>query len=64
MNLAGIVVAGVLTLFVQRRYYVVRRRRHLADPIRTEAGLPLGRSMRGSTEGPGWEETQRKSGSA
>jgi uncharacterized hydrophobic protein (TIGR00271 family) len=47
VNLAGIVVAGVLTLFVQRRYYVARRRKHLRDPVRGEAGLPVGRSMRG-----------------
>jgi uncharacterized hydrophobic protein (TIGR00271 family) len=60
INLAGIVASGVLTLFVQRRYYVVRRRRHLVDPIRTEAGLPLGRSMRGTTEVPGWEEAQKE----
>ena len=46
VNLAGIVVAGVFTLFVQRRYYVVRRRRHLMDPARSAAGLPLGRSAR------------------
>jgi uncharacterized hydrophobic protein (TIGR00271 family) len=64
VNLAGIVASGVLTLFIQRRYYVVRRRRHLLDPIRTEAGLPLGRSMRGTTEVPGWDEVQRKRGSA
>jgi uncharacterized hydrophobic protein (TIGR00271 family) len=63
INLAGIVAAGVLTLFVQRRYYVARRRRHLMDPIRTGAGLPLGRSTRGTTEVPGWEELQeRKAG--
>jgi uncharacterized hydrophobic protein (TIGR00271 family) len=60
INLAGIVTSGVLTLFVQRRYYVMRRRKHLMDPIRTEAGLPLGRSMRGTTEVPGWEEIQKK----
>ena len=60
VNLAGIVVAGVLTLFVQRRYYVSRRRKHLSDPVRTEAGLPLGRSMRGTTEAPGWEDMQEK----
>ena len=60
INLAGIVAAGVLTLFVQRRYYVARRRKHLMDPVRTEAGLPLGRSMRGTTEVPGWEERQKK----
>jgi uncharacterized hydrophobic protein (TIGR00271 family) len=52
INLAGIVAAGVLTLFVQRRYYVARRRKHLMDPVRTEAGLPLGRSLRGTTQVP------------
>jgi uncharacterized hydrophobic protein (TIGR00271 family) len=46
INLAGIVAAGVITLFVQRRYYVARRRRHLRDPVRREAGLPVGRSTR------------------
>jgi uncharacterized hydrophobic protein (TIGR00271 family) len=60
VNLAGIVASGLLTLFVQRRYYVTRRRKHLMDPVRTEAGLPLGRSMRGTTEVPGWEERQEK----
>jgi uncharacterized hydrophobic protein (TIGR00271 family) len=60
VNLAGIVAAGVLTLFVQRRWYVARRRKHLMDPMRTEAGLPLGRSMRGTTEVPGWEDIQKK----
>jgi uncharacterized hydrophobic protein (TIGR00271 family) len=46
INLSGIVAAGVLTLFVQRRYYVARRRKHLMDPVRSEAGLPVGRSTR------------------
>jgi uncharacterized hydrophobic protein (TIGR00271 family) len=46
INLGGIVLAGVLTLFIQRRYYVSRRRRHLMDPVRSEAGLPVGRSIR------------------
>jgi uncharacterized hydrophobic protein (TIGR00271 family) len=64
INLGGIVAAGLITLFVQRRYYVARRRRHLLDPIRTQAGLPLGRSMRGTTEVPGWEELQKRKGSA
>ena len=59
INLGGIVVSGVLTLFVQRRYYVTRRRRHLMDPIRTEAGLPLGRSTRGTTEVKGWDEASK-----
>jgi uncharacterized hydrophobic protein (TIGR00271 family) len=61
INLAGIVASGLITLFVQRRYYVARRRRHLMDPIRTEAGLPLGRSVRGTTEVPGWDEVKDRS---
>ena len=60
INLCGIVVAGILTLYVQRRYYVARRRKHLLDPIRREAGLPLGRSARGTTEVPDWEELQER----
>ncbi|MBN1531008.1 MAG: DUF389 domain-containing protein [Thermoleophilaceae bacterium] len=46
VNLLAIVLAGVLTLFVQRRYYVRRRRDHLMDPARAKAGLPLGHSAR------------------
>jgi uncharacterized hydrophobic protein (TIGR00271 family) len=48
VNLASIVAAGVLTLFVQRQHYLRRRRRHMRDPVRREAGLPMGRSRRGS----------------
>ena len=44
INLSTIVLAGVLTLFIQRRYYVTRRRKHLSDPMRAAAGLPVGRS--------------------
>jgi uncharacterized hydrophobic protein (TIGR00271 family) len=51
INLAGIIAAGVITLFIQRRYYVARRRRHLADPVRSEAGLPVGRSARSRRTG-------------
>ena len=40
INLTAILVAGILTLFVQRRLYVRRRREHLRDPIREAAGLP------------------------
>jgi uncharacterized hydrophobic protein (TIGR00271 family) len=58
INLLAIVAAGVLTLFVQRRYYVARRRKHLLDPSRTAAGLPIGRSMRGSKQVRGWRERQ------
>jgi uncharacterized hydrophobic protein (TIGR00271 family) len=48
VNLASIVVAGVATLFIQRQEYLRRRRRHMRDPVRMEAGLPMGRSRRGS----------------
>jgi uncharacterized hydrophobic protein (TIGR00271 family) len=48
INLAAIVAAGVLTLFVQRRLYVRRRVRHLSDPTRAQAGLPVGWSSRRS----------------
>jgi uncharacterized hydrophobic protein (TIGR00271 family) len=59
INLLAIVVAGVLTLFVQRRYYVARRRKHLMDPSRTAAGLPIGRSMRGGPKRVrGWRDRQ------
>jgi uncharacterized hydrophobic protein (TIGR00271 family) len=46
INLAGIVMAGIFTLLVQRRYYAVRRRRHLHDRARVSAGLPVGRGPR------------------
>ena len=42
INLTSIVLAGVLTLYIQRRYYVARRRKHLEDPSRAAAGLPVG----------------------
>ena len=48
INLCAIVLAGVITLFIQRRYYVARRRRHLMDPARSAAGLPLGHRARGT----------------
>jgi uncharacterized hydrophobic protein (TIGR00271 family) len=45
INLTSIVLAGVLTLFIQRIDYVKRRRKHLSDPARSAAGLPIGRSV-------------------
>jgi uncharacterized hydrophobic protein (TIGR00271 family) len=48
INLCTIVLAGVITLFIQRRYYVAQRRRHLMDPARPAAGLPLGHRARGT----------------
>jgi uncharacterized hydrophobic protein (TIGR00271 family) len=44
INLTSIVLAGVITLFIQRSYYVTRRRKHLSDPARSAAGLPIGHS--------------------
>ena len=55
INLVSIVVAGLVTLFIQRRYYVTRRRRHLMDPARTAAGLPISGSPR-ARRLPGWRE--------
>ena len=46
VNLSMIVLAGVITLFVQRLLYRRRRIRHLSDPARQQAGLPIGHSAR------------------
>ena len=46
VNLSMIVLAGVSTLFVQRVLYQRRRVRHLKDPVRETAGLPVGHSAR------------------
>lgn len=40
LNLIGIVLAGVGTLFVERRLFRKRRQRHRADDSRAVAGLP------------------------
>jgi len=40
LNLAAIVLAGITTLFIQRKLYERRRRRHLGDGLRSVAGLP------------------------
>ena len=47
LNLFAILLAGIGTLFVQRRLYVRRRRRHLHHEARERAGLPIGQSRRG-----------------
>jgi uncharacterized hydrophobic protein (TIGR00271 family) len=44
VNLAGIMLAGIGTLFLQRRLYMRRRVRHLKHEAREVAGLPIGRS--------------------
>jgi uncharacterized hydrophobic protein (TIGR00271 family) len=61
VNLVMIVVAGVLTLYVQRRLYIARRKKHLDAPYRKAAGLPLGRTRVGATatESPAERETGR-----
>ena len=46
VNLTAILLAGVVTLYVQRLLYVRRRRAHLHDTAREAAGLPLGHSRR------------------
>lgn len=51
INLAGILMAGTVTLWIQRMLYRRRRIRHLRDPLRRRAGLPVGRSLHSSDEG-------------
>jgi uncharacterized hydrophobic protein (TIGR00271 family) len=46
LNLSAIFLACMGTLYLQRRIYIRRRRRHLQEPQRSAAGLPLGRSRR------------------
>jgi uncharacterized hydrophobic protein (TIGR00271 family) len=43
INLVGLFGGGISRLYVQRRMYEKRRRRHLDDAARELAGLPLGR---------------------
>jgi uncharacterized hydrophobic protein (TIGR00271 family) len=49
VNLAGILMAGTLCLWLQRTLYMRRRRKHLTDPMRRAAGLPMGQSLRGTS---------------
>ncbi len=44
INIGGILIAGVMTLYVQRLFYRRRRVEHLHAPGRSRAGLPIGRS--------------------
>jgi uncharacterized hydrophobic protein (TIGR00271 family) len=46
LNLTAILLAGIATLFIQRRIYLRRRIAHLEDASRAAGGLPLGRSRR------------------
>ena len=47
-NVAMILASGILTLYVQRRLYIARRRRHLAAGYRRAAGLPADRTESGT----------------
>ena len=42
INLTSIVLAGVLTLYIQRRYYVARRVKHLRTRAAPRRGCPSG----------------------
>jgi uncharacterized hydrophobic protein (TIGR00271 family) len=44
LNLTAITLAGIVTLFIQRKLYQRRRIAHLHDEAREAAGLPIGRS--------------------
>src|SRR5215207_7105681 len=46
VNLSAILLAGVVTLFIQRKLYQRRRRAHLHHEARELAGLPMGHSRR------------------
>jgi uncharacterized hydrophobic protein (TIGR00271 family) len=60
LNLCTILLAGVGTLFLQRRLYVRRRVRHLHDEAREIAGLPIGESRRGKRSPTGASTTTLK----
>jgi uncharacterized hydrophobic protein (TIGR00271 family) len=46
LNLSAILLAGTVTLYVQRLLYRRRRIQHIHDPMREDAGLPVGHSGR------------------
>ena len=52
LNLAAILLAGIGTLFIQRRLYLRRRVAHLHDEAREMAGLPAGREPAGQAAPP------------
>lgn len=64
INVAAIILAGVVTLYVQRRFYINRRRKHRGDPARRAAGLPVeprsGRGRRTASR----DEREQESGDA
>jgi uncharacterized hydrophobic protein (TIGR00271 family) len=60
LNLGAILLAGVGTLFLQRRLYMRRRVKHLHDEGREIAGLPVGKSRRGKRSATGTSPTISK----
>ena len=50
INLFFIFLAGLITLLIQRRLYMRRRRAHLSDESRRDAGLPIGESRRAEVD--------------
>jgi len=50
INLSSIFAAGLVTLLIQRRIYMRRRRDHLSESSRGKAGLPMGKSRRAGTD--------------
>ena len=46
VNLSGILLSGVVTLYLQRVVYMRHRRKHLQHEAREVAGLPIGHSRR------------------
>jgi uncharacterized hydrophobic protein (TIGR00271 family) len=62
LNLVLILAAGMATLYVQRRLFMARRKRHLTEEYREAGGLPLGQSRSGSVILPSYaarEEAKR-----
>jgi uncharacterized hydrophobic protein (TIGR00271 family) len=59
VNLVMIVLAGILTLFLQRRGYISRRKKHLEAPYRQAAGLPFGHRRRPSAAAGGTDGGDR-----
>ena len=54
INLGSILVAGTAVLYLQRALYDRRRKRHLADPERRAAGLPVTRKRPVTTRSRPW----------
>ena len=50
INLFFIFLSGLITLLIQRRLYMRRRRAHLSDESRRDAGLPIGESRRAKVD--------------